>query len=67
MTFAEIVIFVLLAIVVVFVLSPLQKKLEKRLYKLFRSKASGSGPIIDVTDYSKHVSKENSKKENPNG
>jgi predicted PurR-regulated permease PerM len=49
MTFAEIVLFILMALGIVFLLSPLQKFLEKHLYKFFRKKSSGSGPIIDVT------------------
>ena len=59
MTFAEIVIFILLAVGIGFLLSPLQKKMETRLFKFFRSKSSSSGPIIDVTP--------SSEKEKPNG
>jgi hypothetical protein len=53
MTFAEIVVFILLAVFIGFLLLPLQKWLERRLYRFFRSKNSSPGPIIDVTDYKK--------------
>ncbi len=52
MTFAEIIVFILLITVVSFALSPLQKKLEKKFYNFFKSRKSHSdnGPIIDVTN-----------------
>lgn len=52
MTFAEIIIFILLVTVFSFVLSPLQKKLERKLYTFFKSRNSRphDGSIIDVTN-----------------
>ncbi len=52
MTFAEIIIFILLVTVFSFVLSPLQKKLERKLYTFFKSRNSrpNDGSIIDVTN-----------------
>lgn len=52
MTFAEIIVFMLLIAVVWLVLSPLQKRLEKKLYTYFRSQKSESdlSSTIDVTD-----------------
>ena len=53
MTFAEIVVFVLLVTVIGFIFSPLQKRLETRIYKMLRNKRSGPGRIVDITDYTK--------------
>ena len=54
MTFAEIVIFILIGAAIFFLLSPLQKWLEVHLYRFFRSKRkSDPGQIIDITDYTK--------------
>ena len=62
MTFAEIVIFVLLIAAVCFVLSPLQKRLEKKLYDFFRARKSRSNrdseSTIDVTDSIKKEKKD---------
>jgi len=53
MTFAEIVIFVLMGIGIYYLFKPIQKKLEHRFYKFFNSKKSGNGPVIDITNYTK--------------
>ncbi len=52
MTFAEIIVFILLVIAVCFILSPLQKKLEKILYSFFKSRKSNfnADSTIDVTN-----------------
>jgi hypothetical protein len=53
MTFAEIVIFVVLGVGLCLLLAPLQKRLEARLHRFFRSNRSHRGPsgtVIDVTD-----------------
>ena len=52
MTFAEIIVFILLIVAVAFALSPLQKRLEKKLYTFFRSKnqSSNNNSTIDVTN-----------------
>jgi hypothetical protein len=53
MTIVELFVFVLAVIAVYFLLKPLQRRIENYLYKFFRSKTRGSGPVIDITDYSK--------------
>ena len=53
MTFAEILFFVMALVILYFLLSPLQRFLEPRFRKLFRSKTRHNGePVIDITDYS---------------
>ena len=53
MTFAEIVIFILVGIGIFYLLKPLQHKLENWFYKILKTKKSGSGPVIDITNYKK--------------
>ena len=53
MTLVEIFLFVLVGLTIYVALTPLQKRLESILYKFFRSKNHRSGPIIDITDYTK--------------
>ena len=50
MTFAEIVVFVLVALALYFLLRPLHTRLEKFFYKFFRSRSRGNGTVIDITD-----------------
>jgi hypothetical protein len=53
MTFAEVFVFFAVTVIVYFLLTPLQRRLERYLFKLLLSKTRGSGPVIDITDYSK--------------
>ena len=54
MTFAELFILIATVAVLCFFMTPLQRVLESRLYKFFRSKNRQAGkPVIDITDYSK--------------
>lgn len=53
MTFAEIVIFILLGLGVYYVFKPIQKTLERRFYKFFNSKKPNNSPVIDITNYTK--------------
>ena len=53
MTFAEIAIFIAVGSALYICMAPLRRRLEFRLYKLFRGKRQGPGPVIDITDYSK--------------
>ncbi len=58
MTLAEILIFILIACALYVTMGPLQKRLESRLYKFFRSKSQGNErPVIDITDRSKKEKK----------
>lgn len=52
MTLAEIIVFILLIAAVCFILSPLQKRLENKLYHFFRARKAGSdySSTIDVTN-----------------
>ena len=56
MTFAEILIFVALIASIVFLLSPLQKRIESNLYTYFKfnrkNNDDNDNSVIDVTDYS---------------
>jgi hypothetical protein len=55
MTFAEIVIFILVGIGIFYLLRPLQHRLENWFYKIFKTKKSKSNPspVIDITNYKK--------------
>lgn len=54
MTFAEILLFIAVAALLYCLMRPLQRRLEARFYKFFRSKSRHKEkPIIDITDYSK--------------
>jgi len=53
MTIVELFLFVLAGVTIYVLLAPAQRRLESILYKFFGSKARGSGPVIDITDYSK--------------
>lgn len=53
MTFAEVVIFVVAAIILYLVLRVFQPRLERFFYKYFRGRSGTKGTVIDVTDYKK--------------
>ena len=54
MTFAELVLALAAGALLVLVMRPLQRRLERRLTHFFRSRSSGRGkPVIDITDFSK--------------
>lgn len=54
MTFAEAVIFVVLALFIYLgVLRHFEPRLEKFFYRYFRARSKGKGTVIDVTDYEK--------------
>jgi membrane protein implicated in regulation of membrane protease activity len=61
MTLAEVVIFIVLALALCLLFSPLQKRLETRLYRFFRESrpSQRGGRIIDVTDSIKKKDKDN--------
>jgi hypothetical protein len=55
MTFAEIVLFILVVALLYRAMRPLQHYLEPRLRRIFRSKSkTRDSPVIDITDYSKN-------------
>lgn len=56
MSFAEIVILILLAYLLTNLASPIQKKIENILFRYFRSRGTKSSTIIDVTDSYKNKS-----------
>ena len=58
MTLVEIFLFFLAGAAVYFLLAPVQRSLEAKLYKFFRRRTRGSGPVIDITDYSKKDKKD---------
>ena len=54
MTFAEFVLLIGAVMGLYFAMKPLQRRLERRFYKFFRSRLPRrDGTIIDITDYSK--------------
>jgi hypothetical protein len=53
MTFVELFILILVGVAIYFLLAPVQRRIEAILYKYLRSRIRGSGPVIDITDYSK--------------
>jgi hypothetical protein len=54
MTFAEIILFVAVLAILCVLMIPLQRYLEVRLRKIFRSMSrSKDKPVIDITDYQK--------------
>ena len=57
-TIVEIFFFIFAGLALYFLLRPLQRRLEHFLYKFFRSRVRGSGPVIDITDYSKKGKKD---------
>ena len=52
MTFAEILAFIAALVIIYVLMTPLQRYLEPRLRKFFRSGLRDKGkPVIDITDY----------------
>ncbi len=63
MTFAEILLIIVVGAGLYFLMTPLQRRLEWRLTKFFRANSSSNQkPIIDITDYKKT---QNQNKEKP--
>ena len=59
MTFAELIILVAVGAALCFLMRPIQRRLESRFYKFFRSRSRHSGKsVIDITDYSKKGKKQ---------
>jgi hypothetical protein len=55
MTIAEFVLFIVVVALLYRAMRPLQRYLEPRLRKFFRSKSKpNESPVIDITDYSKN-------------
>jgi hypothetical protein len=59
MNFLEIAIFIGLVFLLYFFLSPVQRRLEWKIYKIFRKTKNKNDTIVDITD--------TIKKENKNG
>ena len=53
MTLLEIFVVLLVIAGLSFALRPLQRRLERYFFKLFRGKSKNSGVVIDITDYTK--------------
>ena len=53
MTFAEIILLIVVVSLIYYFLRPLQKRLENIFYNFFRSSSNDQGPIIDVTPIKK--------------
>ncbi len=58
MSFAEVIIFILLGIGVFYILSPLQKRLEAYFYRLFRGQRGRSKETIDINNYVKRENRD---------
>lgn len=55
MTFAELIFFIAVVLILYRLMSPLQRVIELRLRKFFKSKNKKSdAAVIDITDYSKN-------------
>ena len=64
MTFVEILLLILAGLLICFALRPVQRRLEKRFYRFFRSKTrGGGGTVIDVTPFRKSNGKTEKKDE----
>lgn len=58
MTFVEFILVIGVVVGLYFLMKPLQRRLERRLYKFFRSQMGAKeGTIIDITDYTKEKEK----------
>ena len=57
MTFAEIFLFIILVALFFFLMNPLRRRLETRLYKLFRNRSNSKKKHVDIllnpSDYTK--------------
>lgn len=54
MTLAEWILFIVIAYALYRTLGPIQKRLERRLYRVFRNRSPHSEkPVINITDYEK--------------